>query len=206
MQFVRDIGPLGRPDPTVKRIPAADHQVWMDAVALLEHAHGEADAIRARAKDAFEEERRRGYADGQAQARLEAAELMIENVGRTVDYYSRVEGRVVDLVLQSVRRIVADFDDKERVIAVVKGALSAVRNQNQVTLRVAPDMMDTLKEATNGILASFPGIGYLDLEADSRLSGDACILVTEIGVVEASIEGQVEALSRAFDKILGSRI
>ena len=88
---------------------------------------------------------------------------------------------------------------------VVRGALSAVRNQKQVTLRVAPDKVDLLKKSTDELLASFPGIGYVDIVADGRLNDDACIVETEIGIVEASMEGQIAALGRAFAKILGSR-
>ncbi len=44
---------------------------------------------------------------------------------------------MTQLVLQAMRRIVADFDDRQRVITVVKSALAAVRNQKQITLRVA---------------------------------------------------------------------
>jgi len=62
-----------------------------------------------------------------------------------------------------------------------------------------------LKSATDELLAAYPGIGYLDLVPDSRLRGDACIVETEIGIVEASMEGQIAALGRAFAKILGSR-
>lgn len=203
--FVRQTGALARPDPAARVLPAADHLAYLEAGALLDAARAEAEAIRAAARQAYEDERQRGYRDGQEEARLEAAEQMIENVGRTIDYFAQVEERMVELVLQSMRRIVADFDDRERVAMVVKGALAAVRNQKQVTLRVAPDRVDMVKSATNEILAAYPGIGYLDLVPDARLKGDACILETEIGIVEASLDGQIEALRRAFTKILGSR-
>ncbi len=55
-----------------------------------------------------------------------------------------------------------------------------------------------LKAATDELLAAYPGIGYLDLVPDTRLHDDACIVETEIGIVEASIEGQIAALGRAF--------
>ena len=177
----------------------------MSAGALREAARAEAEAIRQAARKAYEDECKRGYRDGQEEARLAAAEQMIENVGRSIDYFGKVEERMVDLVVQAMRRIIADFDDRERVVTVVKGALAAVRNQKQVTLRVAPDRVDMVKQATNEILAAYPGIGYLDLVGDARLSGDGCILETEIGIVEASIDGQIEALRSAFAKILGSR-
>ncbi|MCH3689021.1 HrpE/YscL family type III secretion apparatus protein, partial [Campylobacter lari] len=34
----------------------------------------------------------------------------------------------------------------------------------------------------------------------------ACILESEIGMVEASLEGQIQALRQAFQRTLGSRV
>ena len=88
---------------------------------------------------------------------------------------------------------------------VVKSALGAVRNQKQMTLRVAPQNVEVVKKQLNELLAAYPGVGYLDIAADARLSGDACILESEIGVIEASIQGQVGALRATFKKILGAK-
>ena len=203
--FVRSAAPSGLPDPSARVIPAADYVVWQEASTVIQAAEADAAAILATARQAHEQERQRGYEEGLEAARLEAAEQMITNVGSTIDYYEKVEGRMTELVLQAMRRIVADYSDRERVTTVVRGALSAVRNQKQVTLRVAPDKVDLLKQSTDELLASYPGIGYVDIVGDGRLSGDACIVETEIGIVEASMDGQIAALGRAFTKILGSR-
>ena len=203
--FVRDAAPSRAPDPSVRVIPAAGYLAWQDAAALIEAAEAEAAAIQAAAKEAFEQERARGYEDGMTAARVDAAEQMIANVSSTVSYFEKVEDRVIELVLQSIRRIVSEYDDRERVVMVVRSALAAVRNQKQVTVRIAPDRIEMLKSATDSLLVAYPGIGYLDLVPDTRLCGDACIVETEIGIVEASIEGQIAALGRAFAKILGSR-
>ncbi|HZY20513.1 MAG TPA: HrpE/YscL family type III secretion apparatus protein [Ramlibacter sp.] len=174
-----------------------------DAVAL---ANAQADAIRQQAQEAYEAERRRGYEEGKEEARLEQAEQMIENVSRTIDYFGKVEGRMVDLVMQAVQKIVSDFDDEERVLITVRNVLSVVRNQKQMTLRLPPQQVETVKARVNELLADYPGVGYLDIVADSRLKADACILESEIGLVEASMEGQLAALRSAFQKVLGSRV
>jgi type III secretion protein L len=203
--FIRDAAPARASDPSVRVIPAADYAVWQEASTVIEAAQADAAAIRAAAREAFEAERLRGHREGVEAARLEAAEQMIANVGSTIDYFEKVEGRMTELVLQCLRRIVAGFDDRERVITVVRNALAAVRNQKQITLRVAPDRLEMLKAATDELLATYPGIGYLDLVADTRLHDDACIVETEIGIVEASMESQITALGRAFARILGTR-
>lgn len=203
--LVRGTGRLIRLAPERKVITAAEHDMFREAQRVLAEAQARAAELTAAAQAAYEEERARGYQDGRDEARMEAAEQMIENVSRTIGYFEKVEGKVADLVMAALRKILMEFDDRERVTLVVKNALSAVRNQKQVTLRLPPDRADLLRDRINELLAAYPAIGFLDITADARLTGDACILESEIGSVEAGIEVQLAAIRRAFDKSLGSR-
>ena len=192
--------------PGTRIVRAADVAAWAQAEGLLAAARAQADAIVAGAEDALAAERARGYAEGMAEARMEQAEKMMDTVGRTVEYFAAVEGDMVALVMGAVRKIIDGYDDHERVLLVVKNALAVVRNQKQMTLRLPPAQVDPVRARVNELLAAYPGVGYLDIVADARLQGDACILESEIGLVEASIDGQVAALEGAFRKVLGSRI
>lgn len=193
-------------DPSRKVIRFAEVAALHEAERLIEAANAQAEAIVAQAQAAFEAERQRGYEEGTEEAKLEQAEQMIENVSRTIDYFGKVESRMVELVMQALRKIISDFSDEDRVLITVKNVLSVVRNQKQMTLRLNPNQVDMVKARVNDLLANYPGVGYLDIVADSRLKPDACILESDIGLVEASMEGQLEALKNAFTKVLGSRI
>ena len=137
---------------------------------------------------------------------MEQVDQMMENIEQTIDYFAKVETRMVDLVMKAVRKIIDDFDDSERVLMTVKNVLSVVRNQKQMTLRLHPQQVDGVKDRVNDLLAAYPGVGYIDILADTRLKLGACILESEIGLVEASMEGQLTALQSAFSKISGSRV
>lgn len=193
-------------DPAAKVLRGEDYAVLAEAQALLDNAHAQAQAILAGAQEAFEAERKRGYDDGKQEALLDQAEKMIETVGRTVEYFAGVENEMVDLVMAAVRKVVDGFDDEEKVMVVVRNALAVVRNQKHMTLRLHPDDLETVRSRINDILAAYPGVGYLDLLADGRLEHGACILESEIGMVEASLEGQIAALRGAFQRTLGSRV
>lgn len=192
--------------PATQVVSAQELAAWRTAQELVAAAQQQALAIQADAQAAYDAEKKRGYEEGLEEARLEQAEQMIENVSRTIDYFSKVEGQMVDLVMQAVQKIISDFDDQERVLITVRNALSVVRNQKQMTLRLHPQQVDVVKVRVNELLASYPGVGYLDIVGDTRLQADACILESEIGLVEASLEGQMAALRGAFTKVLGSRI
>ena len=183
-----------------------DRYAWTEAQSLLAHARTQAEAIVENAQAAFDAECARGYAEGKASALLDQAEKMIDTVGRTVDYFAGVENTMVELVMQAVHKVVEGFDDREKVMAVVRNALAVVRNQKQMTLRLHPDEVQTVRECVNDLLVAYPGVGYLDIIADGRVLRGACILESEIGMVEASLDGQIEALRKAFERTLGSRI
>ena len=193
-------------DTSRKIVRFAEIAALHDAQRMIAAANAQAEAIVAQAQAAFEAERQRGYEEGVEEAKLEQSEQMIENISSTIDYFGKVEGRMVDLVMQALRKIISDFSDEERVLITVKNVLSVVRNQKQMTLRLHPQQVDVVKARVNDLLANYPGVGYLDIVADSRLKLDACILESDIGLVEASMEGQLDALKNAFTKVLGSRI
>lgn len=176
---------------------------WCDAEQAVAAARAEARQITGAARAAFEAECRRGHQEGVQQARQAQAEQMFEQVGRTIDFYGQVEDRMIGIVMQAVQQIVCGFDDRARAAAVVKGALQAVRNQKQVTVRVAPARVELLRASLDELLAAHPGIACLEVAADSRLAEDACIVDSELGVVEASIGTQLQALRAGFSRVLG---
>jgi type III secretion protein L len=143
---------------------------------------------------------RRIYEDGLDKGRMEIAERMMDTVGQTVDYLGSVEESVTDVVIQALRKIVGEMDDRERIVRVVRNALAVVRNQNRVTARVSPKDAERVKGAVDEILSGYPGIAFLDVSADSRLSPGGCILESEIGVVEASVDIQIEAIRKSLLK------
>jgi type III secretion protein L len=183
-----------------------DVATWHEAQAMLAQAREEALHIRNEAVVFFEAEKARGYAEGQEQVQLEQMDRMIEMAGKTVDYFAGMEQRIVKLVMHSVRRVIDDFSDEERVMAVVRSGLAVLRNQKQLTLRLSPESAEQVRVRAQELLERFPGVGILDIVDDSRLKSDSAILESEIGVVEASIDKQLETLETSFQKILGSRV
>ncbi len=210
MRFVRFQDLHNAPVPVLDRseyvIDPESVAVWNDAQQLLTDARAEAERIRGEALAAYEAEKQRGYEEGLMEARLEESERMIENAGRAVDYFAAIEQKIVGLVMLAVKRIMSDFNDLDRVIAVVQSGLSVMRNQKHLTLRLSPEHADAVKARAAELLERFPGVGIIEFVGDPRLKGDAAILESETGVVEASIELQLKAIEQGFSKLLGSRV
>ena len=186
-------------------IKADDFSTAHDARAILDEARAEAARIVDEAKEVYERERKRGFDEGSETAKLEMAERMIDAVGSIVDYLGTVEHDMVEVVGRALERILGEIGDKELIIRVVKNALAAVRNEKNLTLRVAPDQVATVKARMNEILAQYPIIVDVQVMGDGRLGKTGCILESEIGVIDASLEGQITALKKSFERIFGER-
>lgn len=192
-----------RPSPDRRVIKAADYLAYAEAEAIIAAARQQAEAIQREAEQAYDAEKQRGYRDGHEEGKLETAEQIMDVLGATVEFYAGIEQRTGQIVMQMLRKILGQFDNETLTYQIVRNALTAVRAQKQVTLRVAPEQVEALKARMDTLLHGFPSIHFVDVVGDRRLNAGDCILETEIGVVDASIEVQLKALERSLAKRLG---
>ena len=182
-------------------VKASEVATVRSAEEIIAAAEAEAARIREEAKAAFEEEKRRGYEEGLEQGRMEIAEKKLEMLDSSVAYMESVEGRMADIVMKALHKCVEEIGDKELVVQVVRKVMSAViRTQKQVTLKVAQGMGPVVKERLSQILADYPTVEHIDVVEDERLKGPACMIETEAGVADGSVDSQLAAIERSIKK------
>ncbi|WP_153100005.1 HrpE/YscL family type III secretion apparatus protein [Paraburkholderia hayleyella] len=179
--------------------------VWQlnDAQQMLAEARAEASRLARAAQDAYDEMRERGYKDGREAAKREHSMHMIEQVASSLGYLEQVETRMVELVLSAVRRIVCDAPEHQRVTDVVRSVLATARTQPQLTLRLSPSQADLIQPRLDAILSAYPNIRAVHVQPDTHIAPDSCILESDLGFIETSLETQLDALRTAFVKVLG---
>ena len=186
-----------QPTAGTKIVKAAELGQLFEASALLDAARQKAADMERAALEAYEEKKREGYADGLEEGKLEHAEKMMETIISSVEFIEGIESTLVNVVNQSIRKIIGEMEDKERIVAIVRNALNVVRGQQKVTVRVAPADEAAVLEAMAGMTAG-GGNSFMTVIADARLERDSCILESELGVVDASLSTQLRALENAF--------
>ncbi len=189
-------------EPGRKVIRAEELESVLDAHALLETARAEAKRIVDAAQAEFDRRSAAGYEDGMTAGRMEIAERMIDSVAKTVNYVSSLERSVVDIVMKALRKILGDMPDRERVVQVVRNALSVARNQRNVTVRVHPQEAELVQARLAEITQPYPGVRFLEVASDARLAPGACVLESEVGVVDASLEVQLKAIENSLSRTL----
>nr|WP_279007637.1 HrpE/YscL family type III secretion apparatus protein [Aeromonas jandaei] len=184
--------------PGQRILRSHDYQAYLSAQALVDAARALAADIVEEARAVYEEQKQLGWQAGIEEARREQAVLVHQTQLQCQQYYRTVEQQMSEVVLQAVRKILHDYDQVALTLKVVREALSLVSNQKQVTVRVNPEQVQAVRDQIARVHKDFPEIGYLEISADARLDQGGCILETEVGIIDASLDGQLDALSRAM--------
>ena len=186
-------------ESTGTRVAADEAAVVARAVAVVSAAAAAAAETRRAAQAAYEAEKARGYADGLDAGKAEILMQKLNLVDESVRYMASIEDKMAEIVMKALRKCVAEIGDRELVVQIVKKAMHAVvRNQRQITIKVNPEMVGVVKERLKGLLTEFPSLAYVDVAEDPHLGATACVVETEAGLVEASVEGQIAAIEKSI--------
>ena len=182
-------------------VKATDVATVRSATEIIAAAEAEAARIREEAKAAFEAEKQRGYEKGLSDGKMEMAMQKLDQVDSSVAFMEGVEEKMAEVVMKALRTCVVEIGDREMVVQIVRKTMAAViRTQRTVTLKVAPDLVETVRARVSELTATFPTIETFDVVEDPRLKGAACILETEAGVADASVETQLAAIEKSLKK------
>ena len=185
----------------VRLVKADEAAALLNAQELLEAAEKEADRIREAAKVAYQEERRRGYEKGLEDGKADIVARKLELLDESVTFMASVEDKMVDIVMKALQKCVMEIGEKEMVVQIVRKVMNAVvRTQRHITLKVAPEMVPVVKNRLNEIMQDYPMLDDIDVLEDSRLKGASCMIETEAGVADASIDTQLDAIEKSMRK------
>ena len=182
-------------------VKASEVATARSAAEIISAAETEAARIQEDAKAAFESEKKRGYQEGLQAGKMEIAMQKLELVDQSVAFMESVEQKMADVVMKALRLCVEEIGDKEMVVNIVRKTMKAViRTQRKATLKVAPEMVQVVKDRVAALRTDYPTVETFDVVEDQRLKGPACILETEAGVADASVETQFAAIERSLKR------
>jgi len=156
-------------------------------------------------------ERAAGFADAEAKLRGEFernAELHNKKVVQAIagferdqkDYFARVESEVVQLALAIAGKILHREAQVDPMLlaAVVHLALGQLKEGSAATIRVRPEQANKWREqvASQGMNLS------VKVAEDPELERGDCILETELGMVNFSLDAQLKEVERGFFDVL----
>lgn len=186
-------------------LKAGEYADFVEAGRLLEAARIQAAATVEKAEIEAETRRREGYEEGLNEGKFEVSAQLFESVTASVEQLARMEASLVDVVLRSVRTILGSFDREELVAQVVGHALRLVRDEKKVLLRVASEDAAAVENRLADLVRRYPGMGRVDVMADASLTPGGCVMETDIGVVDATLDRQLQIIEDTFRRHLEER-
>ena len=169
------------------------------------------DQIRAREARARKEGRDEGLAQGRADFEKKLAgekqalvQAVREFAHERETYFHRVEAEVVGLALAIARKILHREAQVDPLLlaGVVRVGLDNVAAGTRVRLRVHPDQIQAWQEffSQQPDLQSLP-----ELMGDATLGPGRCMLETELGSTDLTLETQLKEIEQGFFDLLAQR-
>jgi len=200
MMILMDRGKLASADGKV--IKAHDFAVLTTVQETLANACQRAAEIVALAETERDAALRQGRELGIEQGRADYAATMVEATARMESAFICLEARLVKTVMDALQAILHEIGERAVMERLVRRTLANSSRTNGLRLVVAAQQFELVNELLAPVLAQFPEIQFVDVVKDPAGVPGMCVLESEFGIVDASLDTQIaavrEGLIRAF--------
>jgi flagellar assembly protein FliH len=129
-------------------------------------------------------------------------EAVMERIREAMHHwYEETERELAPLAIKMAERILKEqlSLDRSAVHGIVRAALSEVTHASKARIRVNPLDLETLREHKDELFACAQSLRNFEIVADPTILG-GCIVDTDGGIIDASIDGGLEAFESALDQ------
>lgn len=176
----------------------------IQAEVIVENAKQEAEQLK---NAAFEEGKKEGYEKGclarmteldQKERQLEKRQAeLLEELAEKAD---KLEPELVEIIagiFEGVFRI--QFGDTKNMVShLVEGALGKITSSKEFVIHVARADYEFMKQQKEAIMEMVPNANFIEITEDATLSKNQCMIETDGGVFDCSLDIQMENLVKAI--------
>ncbi len=156
--------------------------------------------IREKAEISYKQRYDEGFEKGQNDGKMEYSDKILELIMSQVDTLAELENDMAGVVVDSVKKIIGELPSNEQITRVVRKAINTVRGMKRLIVRVSADDEPAVREDLQMLLVSPDGSsGYIELVADATLHHGDCIMETSMGIVNASLDFQIDMLRQSIN-------
>jgi len=173
-----------------------------EAEAILDNANREAEAMKSNAAQHGKEE---GYQAGlfQAQQELNSAKADYENrLAEITESFNRdrstMEKDLVEVILEVIDKVFhCQLDGKKEIIfSLCADALNHADDSKEILVRVGKDSIDEFQTRLPELQEKAREGVSISVTEDPLLTGNQCMIETDGGVIDCSIDEQFDSLIR----------
>jgi type III secretion protein L len=181
-----------------KIVKAAQFTQLLQMQEVMRQVHSYAMQIRTGATMDAQAVRQAGFQRGMEVARAEFAASVVEATAKVEAAFIGLEGRIVNTVMSAIQQILAASDERTVFEGIIRRVLAQARAEKSLRLRVSASQYEQANELLALILKEFPAIEFIDVVKDPDSAPGTCVLESEFGVVDASLDTQLAAIRRGL--------
>jgi type III secretion protein L len=175
---------------------ASQASAWLDGYAFLESAREEAAHLLADAARSVALANAEGFAQGREAGAAEVAQLLLDTTAQVERYMDGLEGQLCELALAIVDQLLDRVEDTELLVRLTRKALANWRDEQELTLRVAPQQLEPIERLLE--IQPVRSDLRLTISADPQLGPRQCVLSTAALAVDLSLDAQLLNLRQAL--------
>jgi len=168
------------------------------AAAELAAAQQEAQRLVQQAQEQAEQTRRQAYDDGMRQAVSDWHERQASAAVDKTRVVREMHEKLADIVTHAVERIVQSQDRASLYQRALKNVQSLTRGATSLKLRVGPDDYQQARDCIASIDDLHEAGLQVEVVADGNLRAGSCIFESDLGVLDASLQTQLDGLRAAM--------
>ncbi len=183
-------------------IKAEIYTATSKAREILQKAQAEAEEIVRKAREEKDREKQDGFQSGYQEGLAQVTELLAK-ARIEYDHMLKSAGKdILNLAFKISEKIIGKHleMDKTIIMDIVAQALQTVRQSRQITLRVNPEDAKVLKANKDTLLEKLGHGREIDVQEDKKVERGGCIIESEIGIVEAQLQTQLERLKKVLSE------
>lgn len=165
---------------------------------LVSRAQEESENIK---KSAFEE----GYREGLAKAGtdLEAFRLELNHfMTAKKDVFEYIAPDILEISVDIAKKIIKkelETDPQVLINTIVDVLRSVSKSEPKITIRVRPHSVQFIKDTLPNITYQYGIESQINIVADPSIEDGGCVFQTNNGIVDASIDTQIEIIKKALE-------
>lgn len=192
------------PERQEKIIPAEDFSTLMQASEILERAKEDVKHYKKKIEEECEELKEKAKEEGFDEGLQQFNEHLIHFDKQLRVLRMDLQKQILPLALKAAKKIVGEQLDlnPETIVEIVIQTLAPVTQNHRFTIYVNKVDKEILEAHKPKIKSSLEQVQVLTIQERSDIAPGGCIIETESGIINASIENQWRALEHAFEKYM----
>lgn len=184
-----------------KIIPKEELEIILETTELLERAKQEIADLKKELKEEAKQEKAAAYEAGYQEGLTKFNEHVLFFGEKIKELRHLMQQQMLPLVLKTTKKIVGELIrlHPETIVDIVLQAIKSVLQCKYIKIYVHRQDLESLEKKKEAIKELFDQIESFQIEERSDIEQGGCVIETERGILNATLENQFRALENAFE-------